>query len=166
MAVCFTGLIFGAISPVEANQSASVSWKPSSNTNAVAYDIYYGVSSGTYTKAISVGNVTNATVSGLIEGATYFFAARALDSSGAESGFSPEVSYTVPSPAASLGSAGSTSGGFSFTVSGVPGYTYVIQASTDLVNWTPVHTNIAPFTFTDASSHGFGRRFYRSVYLR
>ena len=47
---------------------------------------------------------------------------------------------------------------------GVPGYRYIVQASTDIVNWVPVQTNTAPFTFVDTNASRFGQRFYRSVY--
>jgi len=44
-----------------------------------------------------------------------------------------------------------------------PGATIVIQASTNLVNWLPVSTNVAPFTFTNFDSTNFQQRFYRAV---
>lgn len=56
-------------------------------------------------------------------------------------------------------------GRFTLTVSGVPGYQYVIQASTNLVDWVSVKTNTAPFTFVDTNAGQFNRRFYRSVYI-
>jgi hypothetical protein len=43
-------------------------------------------------------------------------------------------------------------GQFSFTVNGPPGTGYVIQSSSNLVNWVPVLTNVAPFTFSDSVS--------------
>lgn len=56
-------------------------------------------------------------------------------------------------------------GQFKFTVTGVTGYKYAVQATTDMVNWTSLQTNTAPFVFTDTSSGQFGKRFYRSVYV-
>ena len=66
--------------------------------------------------------------------------------------------------ASTLASAAHASGQFALTVSGVPGYQYVVQASTNIVNWVPVQTNTAPFTFVDTNASKFGQRFYRSVY--
>jgi len=66
--------------------------------------------------------------------------------------------------AATLASAAHASGQYALNIAGVPGYQYVVQASTDMVNWIPVQTNVAPFTFVDANVSQFGRRFYRSVY--
>lgn len=157
-------LIFGAITPAEATQSALVWWQPSPSTNATGYKIYYGVSSGSYTNYISVGNVTNVQVSGLIEGTTYYFAARAVDTSGDKSALSPEVSYTVPPPTSTLASHGIAPNGFSFTVNGSAGYTYVVQMSSNLLNWIPVLTNAAPFTFVDTNARAHSQRFYRSVH--
>ncbi len=53
-------------------------------------------------------------------------------------------------------------GQFRFTVSGVSGNQYVVEASTDLVQWTPVQTNTAPFDLLDANAGAYTRRFYRA----
>jgi hypothetical protein len=80
-----------------AARSVVLAWDPSDGTNVIAgYRIYRGGASGTYTNTIDVGNVTTATVSGLTEGATYYFAATAYDTSALESDFSNEISYRVP----------------------------------------------------------------------
>jgi hypothetical protein len=42
---------------------------------------------------------------------------------------------------------------------------YVISASTDMVNWTPIATNTAStgnITFTDAAALSYRGRFYRA----
>jgi hypothetical protein len=66
--------------------------------------------------------------------------------------------------AAKLAPATHASGQYALTVAGVPGYKYVVQASTNLVNWVPIQTNTAPFTFVDTNAGKFRQRFYRSVY--
>jgi len=66
--------------------------------------------------------------------------------------------------AATLASTAHAEGQYALIVAGVPGYNYVVQASTDLVNWFPVQTHTAPFTFVDTHASQFGQRFYRSVY--
>jgi len=53
-------------------------------------------------------------------------------------------------------------GGFQLAVSGAAAST-VIQASTNLVNWIPVYTNIPPFTFTNDDTTSYQLRFYRAV---
>jgi hypothetical protein len=137
------------------------------------YDIYYGTSSGNYTSVVPVSNVTNVTIRGLINGVTYYFAAASYDSSGNLSSLSPEISGTVGSTSSSgSGSATLTlplaspgGGQFSFTVSGTSAGQYIVQASTDLVNWVSLQTNVAPFNFVDSNAHQFNHRFYRTAYI-
>jgi hypothetical protein len=50
-----------------------------------------------------------------------------------------------------------------FSVAGVPGYKYAVEASSNLINWTPISTNTSPFVFSEPLSSGT-QRFYRSVY--
>jgi hypothetical protein len=54
-------------------------------------------------------------------------------------------------------------GQFSFLVSGDPANQYVVQATTDMVNWIPVQTNFPPFTVVDAKAGTCAQRFYRAV---
>lgn len=70
----------------------------------------------------------------------------------------------LTSPAAQLTPATHANGQYAMTVAGVTGYKYVVEASSDLVHWTPVQTNTAPFVFVDANASQFPQRFYRSVY--
>jgi len=90
-------LLTALITSVQATGSVTLAWNRSSNTNVAGYNIYYGGASGTYTNEISAGNATNATVSGLVQGTTYYFAVTTCAASGMESPFSSEISYTVPS---------------------------------------------------------------------
>jgi len=76
--------------------SVTLAWDASPDASAVGYRIHYGPASGVYTNSAAVGNVTSATLTGLAEGATYFFAATAYNISGDESLFSNEANYTVP----------------------------------------------------------------------
>jgi hypothetical protein len=55
-------------------------------------------------------------------------------------------------------------GQITFNPVGLPGGTVVIEASTNLVNWTPIATNVlgsTPTPFSDPQSAQFSRRFYR-----
>jgi hypothetical protein len=58
-----------------------------------------------------------------------------------------------------------TSGGmFQLGLSGAAGNRYVLQASTNLVDWTPIATNMATtnlFTLMDSNAAAFPSRFYR-----
>lgn len=72
-----------------------------------------------------------------------------------------------PSFAASLSAPTMTGGGqFQFNVTGVVGFNYVFETSTDLADWSPVFTNSLPCTFTDTNSSGLSRNFYRVVYTQ
>jgi Immunoglobulin domain len=73
------------------------------------------------------------------------------------------VVYTDATPTMSI-DLGSTNGGFQFDVSGVTGLNYSVQASTNLIDWVPVETNVSPFTFLDTNMLLFQQRFYRSVF--
>jgi pectate lyase len=57
-----------------------------------------------------------------------------------------------------------SNGVFSLTVSGDSGVDYVVQASTNLINWDSIFTNhsaVPPFGWTDSNAPEFLRRFYR-----
>ncbi len=53
---------------------------------------------------------------------------------------------------------------FQFSITGVPGFSYVIQATTDFTSWTSIQTNTSPFTFTDTLATNYQYRFYRAVH--
>ena len=80
---------------ISAQPSVKLSWERSADPNATGYNIYYGLLSRRYTQKISFGNSTNATISGLVAGSTYYFAVTAYDQWGDESDFSNEISYKV-----------------------------------------------------------------------
>jgi uncharacterized repeat protein (TIGR01451 family) len=58
-------------------------------------------------------------------------------------------------------------GTFQFTVNGQSGQEYIVQASTNLLNWVPVYTNpspfVSPFTFIDSNTAPYPDRFYRVI---
>jgi Fibronectin type III domain len=68
--------------------SATLSWDPSPDKRIVSYRIYYTDMTKTKAakaKSIDVGRTTQATVSNLVAGHTYYFVVRALDQAGRES---------------------------------------------------------------------------------
>ena len=74
------------------------------------------------------------------------------------------IVYTDATPTLSVPS-NSTNGQFQFSITGVTGLNYTVLASTNLVDWIPLKTNISPFNFVDTNVILFPQRFYRSVYL-
>jgi hypothetical protein len=158
-------LILAALSPTVHGQSVTLAWNQSTNPTVAGYNIYYGGASGNYTNTLSVGNATNATISGLAQGTTYYFAATTYDSSGMESLFSSEVSYTTPIlPGVQFRVTSARQ--FVLTVTGPIGHTYDIQATQDFVTWTVIGTVTVGATgsldFTDTNAASFSRRFYRT----
>jgi fibronectin type 3 domain-containing protein len=150
----------------QAGQLVGLSWDPQGKADVIGYKIYYGTKSHSYNQVLTVGNTTSATIPGLTENTKYFFAATAFDSIGNESDFSNETTVTVSatniSVAPTMSAVTLSAGQFGFIVNGEVGRTYIVQASTDLVNWVTVQTNAAPFTFVDSETTNFTRRFYRT----
>lgn len=75
-------------------QSVTFAWDPVGGV--AGYKLYQGGATRVYTNSINAGNATQTSVSGLIVGKTYYFAATAYNSSGVESDYSSEITYTVP----------------------------------------------------------------------
>lgn len=158
-------LIEAALFTPPVTQSVTLAWDPSISTNIVSYIVYYGTSSQNYSSDIVVGDMDTVTISGLANGTTYYFVVVAIDSQGIASPFSNQVTYTTPSTAALLLPVPELAGGFTIYVSGIAGYLYVVQSSTNLANWISVATNAAPFYFTDPNATQTPHSFYRTFYL-
>jgi sulfur relay (sulfurtransferase) complex TusBCD TusD component (DsrE family) len=82
----------------QGQSSITLAWNPDAGNAIAGYRLYDGVASRTYTNVIAMGNATSNTISGLVSGATYYFAVTAIGTNGLESDYSAEVSYTVPLP--------------------------------------------------------------------
>ncbi len=90
----------------------------------------------------------------------------------------PALDYTVPTvlmyaqemgeltPPVLQSRAFSEAGQFQMNVTGPTGFTYIVQGSTDLLNWSPLQTNALPFVFTDSNASGFPSRLYRTLLAR
>jgi hypothetical protein len=74
--------------------------------------------------------------------------------------FSPALTIA---PAPALSAPALSAGNFSFHLTGVAGFSYVVQSSADLLNWVSVETNSAPFTFTVPNAASAPTRFFRTV---
>lgn len=82
-----------ATSPVSA-ATVSLAWDPAAE--ATGYNIYYGTNSPDYNAVVNAGSSTTASISNLLPGVTYYFAATAYNLVGLESEFSQEINYTPP----------------------------------------------------------------------
>ena len=75
---------------------------------------------------------------------------------------SVQVDASVASPPQLSGALIRGDGSFQLNITGNPGVTNIIQASTNLIDWVNVYTNEAPFTFTNFDSSSYPERFYRA----
>jgi plastocyanin len=115
----------------------------------------------------SLGNVTSSPYNFPVNNAAagnYSFKAVAMNNQGGAA-TSAVVNVFVLTNAILSAPTRLTNGQFQFTVHGIAGQTYATEASTNLINWTALATNIAPansFNVTDSTSANILRRFYRA----
>jgi fibronectin type III domain protein len=84
----------GSSSP-PSSSTATLTWNPDTSTNLAGYTVYQGTASGMYSSSTNIGIVTSYTVPNLGVGTTYYFAVKAYNGTGIESGFSNEVSKSI-----------------------------------------------------------------------
>ena len=89
--------------------TVNLAWNPSTGSNIAGYKMYYGTSSKNYSYNVNVGKSTSCSLSGLTAGKKYYFAATAYNTSNAESAYSSEISYTVPTSSTSSSTSSSSS---------------------------------------------------------
>jgi hypothetical protein len=85
---------------IATTHSTTLTWTASTSTNVVGYNVYRGTQpGGPYTKLSSAAVTgTTYTDSNVSAGATYYYVATAVDSSGVESGYSNSVTAVIPTP--------------------------------------------------------------------
>ncbi len=76
--VTLANLFFLCSSYAQAGQ-VTLAWDASSSSGVAGYEINYGQTRDSYASQVDVGNQTSYTLTGLNDGATYCFAAKALD---------------------------------------------------------------------------------------
>src|SRR3989475_6293918 len=112
-----------SLSPTSSSAAqVTLTWDANTDPDLAGYKLYYGTSSRSYQLSVDVGNVTSYTLSGLLEGQIYYFAATAYTVSHNESGFSNEVSkaiadVTPPTVSLTAPANGATVSGTAVTVS-------------------------------------------------
>jgi hypothetical protein len=74
----------------------TLAWDANTEPDLAGYRVHYGTASGSYTTVVDVHKVTTAIVTGLTAGQTYYFAVTAYNAANNESGYSNQVSYSVP----------------------------------------------------------------------
>ena len=75
-----------------------LAWDAVSSPNVTGYRIHYGTQSGVYTTMVTLGNVTQTTITGLSadKGKMYYFACTSADAAGNQSDYSNEVQTYAP----------------------------------------------------------------------
>jgi hypothetical protein len=126
----------------------TLAWDPNTQTDLKGYKIYYGTATGNYQWIIDAGNVTTYTVSGLSVGATYFASATAYNTSGLESSYSNEVSFTLPGCTYSISPSSAT-----FAASGGTGTINI--TTTQYCRWT-ASSDSSWVTVSTGSGQGSG----------
>ncbi len=117
--------------------SVTLAWDPSADGDVTGYRLYQGWAPRTYTNVVDVGHATIASLTGLVQGETYFFAVTAYDVIGQESDFSNDLRYTVPTPASSRLEISLTSeSAITVTATGPAGAVFDILTSTNLLDWS------------------------------
>jgi chitinase len=97
--VFFSVLLIALLISVWARaEQVTLAWDANTEADLAGYKVHYGTASGSYTVHTDVHNVTTAVVTGLTAGQTYYFAATAYNAANNESGYSNQVSYSVPAP--------------------------------------------------------------------
>lgn len=155
----------GPVAAAAPLNNVKLTWSRSPSSDVVGYRIYYGIASGSYTNSIVLGDVTNFTLSNLVNGVTYFFASKGYTASGIESPYSNEA-LLVPGGGATLRLTMAANQQSILTLTGLAGHTYEIQSSTTLTSWNvigsvPVGVS-STATYTDTSAPSYSRRYYRT----
>lgn len=110
------------LSVTAGNGQNSLTWSPS--PSAVSYTVYFQTTPGVTTASTSIvlGDVTNFTHSGLVNGTTYYYKVQAIGSGGGESALSNELSGTP--------TAATFSNQFSLELNGINQYAVLPQSKT------------------------------------
>ena len=111
LCIAFSALLLLLFLPAAAlSAEVSLSWTKPNDTRVTGYNIYYGETGSNFKssadKNIYSAETTSTTISGLVEGRTYDFAATSFDAHGNESAFSETISYTVSASDTNSGSTG------------------------------------------------------------
>ncbi len=148
------------LAAVAGGARASVSWNPSSG--ATGYNLKRSTTNGGPYIVVASTTGTSCVDTGLADGTNYFYVVSSLDGAG-ESPNSTQVEVTPVAPPILLKGVSAVGNNFTLQFQGEDGREYVVETSTNLVNWTSVITNEETgglFIYTDSNTAS-PARFYR-----
>jgi len=90
-------LFLGFLQQAQSASSVKLAWNASAGSDIAGYRVHYGISSGSYSQILDVGDTTTATVSNLADGQPYYFVVTAYNVVGLESVPSNQVTFTTGS---------------------------------------------------------------------
>jgi hypothetical protein len=159
-------LLLITCSRAQAQQSLTLAWNPSTNSNVAGYTVYLGYSSGDFTQQFDAGTNTSIVLKGLVPGQTNYMVVKAYNSQDVESAPSNEISFIVPGMLSMAPKAQPRKPAeISFAVA--PGHSYEVEASVDLVNWSTIwetsSTTNGVMTYSDPEGANLKVRFYRLI---
>ncbi len=97
LSLLIVGILFISLLGITNNSQAgqaTLTWDANTEADLAGYKVYYGTSPSSYNTSINIGNVTTYSLT-LNDGATYYFAVTAYDTSNNESGYSNKVSKSL-----------------------------------------------------------------------
>jgi cellulose 1,4-beta-cellobiosidase len=149
-----------SLTAMPGDTQVGLSWHVSSG--AAGYNLQRSLTSGGPYVSLVNTMATNFMDAGLTNGTTYYYVVAAVSSVGNTVNSSQVAATPGPAPIF-LSSGFGAPGQFTLQFQGVPGRNYIVQTSTDLVNWIPVATNQTvgnTFTYTDTNAIA-SAQFYR-----
>lgn len=166
--LCVVLTVGGGLQQIQAAEVTLI-WEPSPEEAVSTYRVYYGLESRFYLGFVETDEGFSAHITGLEDGATYYFAATAVTQDGAESDYSNEVQWTTPPPLQpTFGVVSVDTAAAVLTGRGAPGGTYEIEWSPDLMTWASLEIVVVPDSGSFVVEHlnpPPGACFYRRVWL-
>lgn len=92
-----TNMTAKALAAPAPTYSATFAWNPVATTSGIAYRLWWGTNSHSYSNSVSVGTATTAAIAGLSGSTRYYVSVTASNAFG-QSPFSNEISFTLPLP--------------------------------------------------------------------
>lgn len=158
--------------------SVTLNWGASSDSNLQGYHVYRsGSPNGPFARLTGSAPISSLSFTDYVSAGTYTYMVRAIKWESSPSGSYYNASQGVfvtatvsppPNTPVNLSNARLQSGQCNFQCTGQAGQRFVIERSTNLVQWAAIATNTltgSSLNFTDATPMNSGQRYYRTKTL-